>query len=262
MIKLVVTDVDGTLLDDKSELSELNRQALSDCKKNGIGVILATGKSIQSIKFIIDALELKLPQITINGTVVIDSSATIIHSILIGSRMYYELINVIKKQGHKPLAALTDGNIYYDSYDPNYSVYEKVNEPIHKTDRLEKDEFSKNCVSVGCAIKEDDPLDSYLRKKYSGRLNIVRSGQYFFDIMSGRASKGNALHHIIQDTHIKRSEVAVFGDSPNDMSMFDYAGMRIAVKNSFAEILEKADYITDENYNSGLAKAIYKYILK
>ena len=60
MIKLVVTDVDGTLLDDKSELSELNRQALLDCRKNGIGVILATGKSIKSIKFIIDILELKL----------------------------------------------------------------------------------------------------------------------------------------------------------------------------------------------------------
>ncbi|OQA23371.1 MAG: putative phosphatase [Actinobacteria bacterium ADurb.Bin346] len=262
MIKLVVTDVDGTLLDDKSELSELNRQALLDCRKNGIGVILATGKSIKSIKFIIDILELKLPQITLNGTVVIDDRQDVIYSLLIGQSLYYELLKTIKEMGYKPLAALTDGNIYYDSYDKNYAVYEKVNEPIYKTDMLEKDEFAKNCVSIGLALKETDPLDDFLRRKYSKILHIVRSGEYFFDMINPKASKGNALHYIIRNTRIKRADIAVFGDSPNDMSMFEYAGLRIAVKNSFPEILAKADYITDENYNSGLGKAIYRHILK
>ena len=61
---------------------------------------------------------------------------------------------------------------------------------------------------------------------------------------------------------IEPGEVAVFGDSPNDLSMFEVAGLRIAVRNSYPEVLEKADIITEENYNSGLGKALYKYILK
>jgi hydroxymethylpyrimidine pyrophosphatase-like HAD family hydrolase len=60
---------------------------------------------------------------------------------------------------------------------------------------------------------------------------------------------------------ISKDEIAVFGDSPNDLSMFGSAGLKIAVRNSYPEVLRNADYITDENYNSGLGKAIYKYIL-
>jgi len=140
---------------------------------------------------------------------------------------------------------------------------EKIfHQPIFKADALEKDEFAEKCVSVSVAIRETDPLDSFLRKNFSSTLQLVRSGEYFFDILNLKASKGEALKYIISKTHIKSKEVAVFGDSPNDLSMFEYAGLRIAVRNSYPEILKNADYITDENYNSGLGKAIYKYILK
>ncbi len=67
MFKLLVTDVDGTLLDHNSKLSELNINALKDCIKNGIDVIIATGKSVNSVMFIIKELDLKLPQITLDG---------------------------------------------------------------------------------------------------------------------------------------------------------------------------------------------------
>ena len=67
---------------------------------------------------------------------------------------------------------------------------------------------------------------------------------------------------MIDSFGINKEEVVVLGDSPNDLSMFEIAGLKIAVKNSYPEILEKADIITDESYNSGLGKAIYKYILE
>ena len=78
MIKLLVTDVDGTLLDDSSSLPALNRKALLECAERGIKVILATGKSIDSILPIIKVLNLKLPQITLSGAVVVDKDLKII----------------------------------------------------------------------------------------------------------------------------------------------------------------------------------------
>ncbi len=92
-------------------------------------------------------------------------------------------------------------------------------------------------------------------------MQLVRSGEYFFDVLSLNASKGNALDFLANMLKINKGEIAVFGDSPNDLSMFGRAGLKIAVKNSYPDILKSADYITDENYNSGLGKAIYKYIL-
>jgi Cof subfamily protein (haloacid dehalogenase superfamily) len=261
MIKLIVTDVDGTLVDNKSEVTELNRKALLECKSKNIGVILATGKSITAVLPIIKMLDLDLPQITLNGTVTLDKDQKVISSTKMGEQYFYEVLSAIKEKGHKPLAALTDGRIIYDSYNSVFTVFEKINEPIYEVDKLEKDIYACDCVSLSVTIKENDPLDAYMRERFSKKLQLVRSGEYFFDILSLQASKGNALEFIANMLKISKDEIAVFGDSPNDLSMFGSAGLKIAVRNSYPEVLKSADYITDENYNSGLGKAIYKYIL-
>ncbi len=264
MIKLIVTDVDGTLLDNDSMLPDLNKQAIIDCKKHGIGVILATGKSIAAIKNLIKILELELPQITLNGAVVIDiknDDCKILKAEKLQKHYFYDVLKTIKEKNYKPLIALANGNILYDEYDPNFIVFDKVNEPTFKVEKLESEEYAKDCVSISVAIKETDPLDSFLRRKYEPKLQIVRSGEYFFDILSPDANKGKALQFICTKLKINSNDVAVIGDSPNDLSMFKFAGLRVAVKNSFEEVLKKADYITEENYKCGFAKAIYKYVL-
>jgi Cof subfamily protein (haloacid dehalogenase superfamily) len=261
MIKLIVTDVDGTLLDNNSKLPEFNKKALLECKSKNIGVILATGKSISAVLHIIKVLGLGLPQITLNGTVILDKNQEVISSTKVEEQYFYKVLSAIKEKGYRPLIALTDGRILYESYDKAFKVFETINEPIYKVDSLEKETYARGCVSLSVAIKEDDPLDAYLRGRFSENLQLVRSGEYFFDILSLNASKGNALEFIANMFKISKDEIAVFGDSPNDLSMFGSAGLKIAVRNSYPEVLRNADYITDENYNSGLGKAIYKYIL-
>ena len=262
MIRLLVTDVDGTLLDNDSEIPELNKQALLDCKKNNINIILATGKSIGAVLPIIRSFDLELPQITLNGAVVVDRELNVLNSVRIEPSYFHSVIKTIKTRGYNPLIALPDGTIFYEKYDPTLKVFEKINEPIFKTESIEKPDYAKNCVSISVAIKEDDPLDGYLRDKFSDVLQIVRSGEYFFDILDTEATKGNALGFICDIYKIEKDEIAVFGDSYNDLSMFDLAGLRIAVKNSYPRVLDEADHITEENYNSGLGRAIYRYILK
>jgi Cof subfamily protein (haloacid dehalogenase superfamily) len=261
MIKLIVTDVDGTLLDNNSKLPEFNKKALLECKRKSIGVVLATGKSISAVLPIIKMLDLGLPQITLNGTVILDKNQEVINSTKVEKQYFYKVLSAIKEKGHKPLIALTDGRILYESYDKVFKVFETINELIYKVDSLEKEAYARECVSMSVAIKEYDPLDAYLRDRFSENLQLVRSGEYFFDILSLNASKGTALEYIANMLKISKDEVAVFGDSPNDLSMFGSAGLKIAVRNSYPEVLRSADYITDENYNSGLGTAIYKYIL-
>lgn len=261
MIKLIATDVDRTLLDNDSNLPDLNKQAIVDCKNNGIGVILATGKTITSIKHLVETLSLRLPQITISGASVVDNNYNLLRVIKFNPGCFYELLKTIKDKGHKPLITLSGGDILYDSYDPNFSIFDNINELTFKVDRLEKDEYAGDCVCVGVAIRESDPLDRFLRQKYKNKLNIMRSGDYFFDIVQADASKGSALSFISGELNIRKEEIAVFGDSPNDLSMFDFAQLRIAVRNSYPEVLRRADIITDDSSNCGFAKAVYKHIL-
>ena len=261
MYRLIATDVDGTLLDNDSRITEYNRKALLECKKRGIGIVFATGKSIDSIAYLIRDLGLKLPQITLNGSVTISSELEIIDSFKIEPSYYWEIIKLIKSSGYPPVIALDNGKLYLDSHHPDLKYLKSIGEKFIKVNSLETEFFARNTVDIYTPITESNPLDKSLREKYSDRLQIIRSGQYFFDILNIKATKGNALLSVIESLDIKKEEVAVFGDSPNDLSMFEVAGLKVAVKNSYPEILKKADIITDDNFNSGMGKAIFNYVL-
>ncbi len=262
MIKLLVTDVDGTLLDDKSELPDFNKKALIECLDRKIEVMLATGKSFASIFWLVELLGLKMPQITLNGSVIVNKDSQVISFIRINPEYYHEIIADIRNWGYSPLVALADGRILYDKECPAFEIFRKINEKLFKVENIDDEKYCCSCVDINVMIKETDPLDAYLRSKYEDKLQLVRSGEYFFDILDLNATKGNALRQIAQKSGFRKEEIAVFGDSYNDLSMFDQSGLRIAVKNSYEKVLGKADFITDENYNCGLGKAIYKYVLK
>jgi Cof subfamily protein (haloacid dehalogenase superfamily) len=262
MIKLLVTDVDGTLLDNNSELPDFNKKALIKCLDRKIEVILATGKSFSSVFWLIKLLGLKMPQITLNGSVIVNKDCKVISFVRINPGYYHEIIADIRNHDCSPLVALADGRVLYDNEYPAFEIFRKINEKIFRVKDIDDEEYCNSCVDINAPIKETDPLDAYLRNKYEGKLQLVRSGEYFFDILNLEATKGNALKQIAQELGLRKEEIAVFGDSYNDLSMFDQSGLRIAVKNSYKKVLEAADFITDENNNCGLGKAIYKYILK
>jgi Cof subfamily protein (haloacid dehalogenase superfamily) len=262
MYKLLATDVDGTLLDSNSKLTEFNKKALQDCIASGINVIIATGKSINSTMFIVKELGLRLPQITLGGAVVITPERKIVSSFKIPPELYLDVIGTIKDRGYEPVMATVDGNIYCQEYSKQMSYLNSVGEKIIKADDLTADYFKNNVVFISIPINEKDPMDLFIREKYKDKLQVIRSGDYFFDILSLNTSKGKTLTALIKEWGIRKEEVVSFGDSPNDVSLFKASGLKIAVKNSYPELLEIADIVTDENYKNGLGRAIYKYVLK
>lgn len=262
MIKLIVTDVDGTLLDRQSKIPNINKEAVFDCIRQGIGVVLATGKSLNAILRIIKFFNLKLPQITMAGAVTLNSSLQVIDAHKIGQQSYIDVIRTIRGKGYWPLAGLSTGEIFYERFTPNMQHIIDVGEKLTETDSLENLYLQRNSVCINIPISEEDPLDPFLRQKYSKRLQVVRSGQYFFDVLSKEATKGNALKKLMGLLDIKPEEVAVFGDSHNDLSMFDVAGLSIAVRNAYPEVLEKADIIAEDHHQGGLGKAVYRHILQ
>ncbi len=262
MYKLIVTDVDGTLLDQDSNLPDYNKEALLACVEKGIGVMLATGRTIDAVSNLVSTLGLKHPQITQGGAVIVDSNFKVISYTGIGANVYMELVKSIRQNGLPPVVCLSDGKNYYDEYHPSMEYQKAVGEKIIKVDSIETDYFAQHCTAVYINIVESDPMDSFLREKFGYRLQLVRTGKHYFDILNKKSTKGNALVEVLKLLGIDRNHVAAFGDSYNDLSMFEIAGLRIAVKNSYPDVLKKADIVTEENYNCGLGKAIYKHILK
>ena len=101
-------------------------------------------------------------------------------------------------------------------------------------------------------------LPPELENKYA----LVRSAPYFFELLHPQASKGNALKIIAEKLGIKREEVMAIGDSGNDLSMIQYAGLGVAMENAMDILKKHADYITLSNNQAGVAHAIRKFVLE
>ncbi len=143
MIKLLVTDVDGTLLDNKSELPEFNKKALLECLDRKIEVMLATGKSFASISWLVELLGLKMPQITLNGSVIVTKDFQIISFVRINPEYYHEIIADIRHRGHSPLVALADGRILYDKEHPTFEAFRKINEKLLKVEDIDDGKYCR-----------------------------------------------------------------------------------------------------------------------
>jgi Cof subfamily protein (haloacid dehalogenase superfamily) len=261
VFKLLVTDVDGTLLDNDSRLPDLNKKAIIDCINAGIKVIIATGKTFYSVERYLKEFELKLPQITLGGAVTITPDKKIINDVKIPEDIFHELIDMVGTFGCEPLIDTVDGKIYCQEITRHMSYSTDRGEKIIKIKNIRDEIFSKRAAVISLPIDSEDPLDGYIRKEFESRVRIVRSGKYLLDILNLKASKGNALKNLIQILKISKDEVISFGDSQNDISLFEESGFRIAVKNSCPDLIAIADKVTDNNSDSGLGKAIYKYVL-
>ena len=91
-------------------------------------------------------------------------------------------------------------------------------------------------------------------------LNNVKDGYYFFDIVNGYVCKGNAINSLLKILNIKKENSICFGDSINDISMFNNVGISVAMGNSIDELKNIADYVTDTNDNDGISKFCNEYI--
>ncbi|MHB1334838.1 MAG: HAD family hydrolase [Candidatus Humimicrobiaceae bacterium] len=260
--KILVSDLDGTLLNRDSKISSLNKKAIFDCINNGIEIILATGKSQSYITKIVNLFDLKLPQITQNGGVVVNANQDILFSVKINPKVYFNIIKILKDKDLKDfLITLENGTYFFEKYNINMENSILTGEDLKKVDKVEQDYYANNVASITLFIEENNPLENFLKGKFHNMLQVVRCEKNNLDILNINATKGIALKKICKMYNIKTKEVVAFGDNPNDLSLFDQAGLSIAVKNAHNKVLEKAHIITSENYNSGVAKAIYKYIL-
>ena len=92
-------------------------------------------------------------------------------------------------------------------------------------------------------------------------LNEINNGYYFFDIVNDNVNKGNAIKSLLKILNINKENSICFGDSINDIDMFNSVGTSVAMGNSIEKIKSIADYITDTNDNDGISKFCDKYIL-
>jgi len=267
--KWVVFDLDGTLLDSRKEITDKDREAIDRLKAIGIEVIIATGRhSSNSSKYIYD-LGITAPIIACNGALIRDVRKDLtLRALEMDSDV---ALNVIEycKQTQLDFLVYTSNAIFYSDNSERINVIKAYNEsvkdeklraPIYRINTL--DVSRQNIIKVLVRSNEYNVyanLREYVNK--DGRLTIVKSDNDLIDIMTEGVSKGDGLKFLAQYLEMDLKRTVVIGDNHNDISMFEVAGLSIAMGNADDELKRIADYITLSNDESGVSHAIYKYIL-
>ncbi|MCE5038477.1 Cof-type HAD-IIB family hydrolase [Staphylococcus auricularis] len=284
MIKLIASDMDGTLLNASHEISEENIAAIQHAQSLGITVVIATGRAFYEANEPVEKAGLKMPYICLNGAEVRDET----HNILNTSHLNDALINKITE-------ALNEEDIYYQVYtnlgiyteDPqrDLDIYIDIAEQGGQEADVEKikagiqgridngslkvvDNYDDIGKVPGEIVMKILAFDGDLEKiervsaklAQSPNLAISSSSRGNIEITHSDAQKGNALEMIADQLNIDMKDVLAVGDNLNDLSMLSRVGYPVAMQNAIDELKEIAIHITDTNEQSGVGKAIEHFI--
>lgn len=269
MYKLIAIDMDGTLLNDRHEVPEDVKNVLNEAKKQGIKIVLCSGRPIGGMRGYIEDLNLDEEgdfAIAYNGALVQKTHSNEVVAEL--SLSHDDLENLYEHS-----IALNSPMHFFDVnglYTPNadiskYTVLESYLNNIPLGYRKVSDVPQDTSIPKVMYIDQPDKLErtiQLLPVSLKEQYNIVRSSPYFLEFVHPSVSKGNAVRKLAELLNIKQEEVMCIGDNGNDLSMIQYAGCSVAMGNAIPEVKAVADFETRTNNEGGVAYAIEKIALK
>ena len=266
--KLLVLDVDGTLLNDEREISKRTLAALLKVQQMGVRIVLASGRPTYGLMPLAKTLELG----NYGGFVLSYNGCQIIKAqngeILFERRINPEMLPYLEKKARKNgFAIFTYHNdtLITDSPDNEYIKNEAL---LNNLKIIKEDEFSTaidfapcKCMLVSDKEEALIELEQHWEKRLAGTLDAFRSEPYFLEVVPCGVNKANTLGALLEHLGVTREEVIAVGDGVCDVTMLQLAGMGIAMGHSQDSVKVCADYVTASNEEDGVALAVEKLIL-
>jgi Cof subfamily protein (haloacid dehalogenase superfamily) len=259
--RLVVLDMDGTLLNNDHQVSSANKVAIDRLKTEGVSVALASGRPYESIYPYVQELGIDLPIIAANGALIKNPLLDeVFYATALPINLAKEIIEYGQQNQH-PISLYHDGEVhtFHESMVKVHWDLEKLNARVISIFEEKKDLYKIIYKNTPQKIEE---AFHHLERKYKEKLYITRSDDMYLDVMNINASKGKALHRLIEMLNISSDEVVVMGNSFNDIAMFELAGLAIAMDNAPQEVKNSADFVTKSNNEDGVAYALDRLIGK
>lgn len=258
MIKLIASDMDGTLLNGDKKISEDFYPLLKELNDKGIIMAFASGRNLQALqKLVPEEYYPNIMFIPNNGNNIIYKG-----EVLYSKTIRMEDIKNIKEaiSNIKSVRSIVciDNIIYTDSIKNWFIGRLRGYKQYLKKDVSELKGNPEKCTLFTEPEDQDKVLESL--KHLESTLNIVASGKRTIDISAKGVNKGTAIEFVKSYFNINYDEVAVFGDYLNDYEMMDTAYYSYAMKNAHPKLKEKARFEADANTNNGVIKEIKKLI--
>ncbi len=272
--KLICIDVDGTLLNSKQEITKRTKEMLLKAHQLGVHIVVSTGRMYTDAQYYADLIGVRSPVIASNGAFIKEKdNDKVIYKDILGQSLSLKLLELFHKHNINPYFCTPDKFYYSTIMFKLFYIATKLLGQRSNTLNMDYVFSWRKWQEVLCQEKDnivkceiiyrDAALINDLRNelKTIDQLEIVDSSRYNIEITRKGVSKGKAVAMLASLYGLSREEIISVGDSENDLSMIEYAGMGIAMGNASDIVKQRADYVTDSNDNEGVANAINKFIL-
>lgn len=262
-IRLVLSDVDGTLVTSAKELTDETLRAVQRLGNEGILFAITSGRPPRGLTMLIEPLALTTPIAAFNGGLIVDKELSTLEELSIEDDFVDPIVEILSAN------------------DLSVWVYQRTDwfvldlNGVHVAREAKVCEFSPNEIATfddvrGDIIKvvgvSDDPDAiamglAALNNVLAHEVSATSSQSYYIDVTHRDANKGGVVDYLAKKYTVDTSEIAVIGDMTNDVLMFARAGLSFAVANAPLDVQQAATYVTGSNNDNGFATAIDQYIL-
>ncbi len=262
MIKLVVSDLDNTLLDKNNKINDQTLILLKECLSKGIFIVLGTGRLYQSAKIYKDMIGEDTYIICYNGSLIVDNKDKIVFSKNLDLGLMKKIVDFCKLK-----------NLYCQFYEDGKILVEQVTDEtridpdlknVNAIEAIDFDLYDFKPSPKAMIVVDPNLLGVYqeeLRDFLDDEVYIAQSQNYLIEIMPKDVDKGKSLEYLCHKLNIKPSEVMAIGDNTNDREMLNFSSYSIAVANAVDDLKDTAFYVCENERSLGVAEALNKFVL-
>ena len=264
MIKMIVSDIDGTLLPEATDqMPQEMYEVIRECKKRGILFVAASGRQYHSMRYVLEPVADDILFLAENGSLIFEKNE-IIYSQYIQPEIARELLTDMRNTQTGEVILSTP---YVTYLEKTGEVYERVGRPdnsYHSKTELVNDlmPYCSRTNKMAILIKENlEEVARAYSEKYADSLNCKRAGTVWLDCMAKHADKGEAVGILQKRFGIKKEETMAFGDNLNDLGMLMAAGENYAMADGNPELIRRAKYTAPPQKDNGVIQVIREKVL-
>lgn len=262
-IKLVISDVDGTLVTSQKRVTERSRQAVAALRQRGIGFTVVSSRPAFGLRMLIETLAIEVPVAAFNGGVIANPQLDILERRDLDRGLASEILDFLEARRLGSWVFTNEDWFTRDLAGVHVS-HETIT--VQKRPKL----VASFASAIDRAIKIVGVSDDYTRLAaieeaaqtvFAGRVTAARSQNYYLDFVALGVNKGAAVEALSRATGVPPEQIATLGDMENDVPMFRRSGFSIAMGNASDAVKREAREATTSNDEDGFAAAIERFIL-
>lgn len=261
-IKLIVSDVDGTLTNNENEVGEETKELVRKLREKGILFSFATQRIHSSVVNFAREMEIEIPIISVNGALIKDLKGNVVSSSLINPKHVKKAIGFSEKYFVRVALCYGEEIVYTESNSVLRDFMYRLGTEYSLVESY--DDYLDNVLEI-IMLGNEKPIIKHIQKKLNFPAKIFNTAKYFrssskhgvyhLEVRKSGTSKKTGMQKLTKHLGFKKKQVAVLGDWFNDRDLFEYGGFNVALQNAVAELKLKADYVTERtNEDDGVAE--------